>query len=94
MRIVWLPRAREEVRQAHLHIASTSPAGARAVVDRIRTQVAALREYPLIGRPGRVEGTRELVVSRTPFVVAYRISGKDIEILSVMHGARRWPEEF
>ena len=94
MRIVWLPRARDGVREAHAHIAATSPAAARGVVARIRAQVAILAEHPRIGRPGRVAGTRELVITRTPYIVAYRATGSDIEILAVFHGARRWPESF
>lgn len=94
MRIVWLPRARDEVREAHAYIASANPAAAKAVIARIRTQVKALADFPMSGRTGRVTGTRELIISKTPYIVAYRIAGDDIEILAVLHGARRWPESF
>ena len=94
MKLTWLPRAREDVRQAYAYIAESSPKGAKAVVDRIDAQVDTLLEFPRIGRPGRVAGTRELVIQRTPYVVAYRLSGADIEILAVLHGARQWPERF
>jgi toxin ParE1/3/4 len=53
-----------------------------------------LRAHPEIGRRERVEGTRELAIPNTPFVVAYRIAARRIEILAVIHGARRWPESF
>jgi plasmid stabilization system protein ParE len=42
------------------------------MAERIQEAVEYLMEYPNIGRPGRVSGTRELVVSGTPFVVVYR----------------------
>jgi toxin ParE1/3/4 len=44
-----------------------------------------------MGRIGRVKGTRELVISRTPFIAVYRIAGQRIEILRFLHGAQKWP---
>jgi toxin ParE1/3/4 len=56
--------------------------------------VETLARFPDSGRPGRVTGTRELVVTQTPFIVAYRRRGDAIEILSVLHGRQRWPDGF
>jgi len=42
----------------------------------------------------RVDGTRDLVILRTPYVVAYRIADDTVRILRVLHGARRWPEDM
>jgi addiction module RelE/StbE family toxin len=47
-----------------------------------------------MGRSGRIEGTRELVISRTPYIAAYRILGSTVQILRVLHGAQLWPEEM
>ena len=47
-----------------------------------------------LGRPGRVEGTRELVVPDTPYLVPYRGRGHAVEILRVFHGARKWPKKL
>ncbi len=58
------------------------------------TVVNRLTTAPSLGRPGRISGTRELVIRGTPYVVPYRIKGPDIEILRVYHGARRWPDRF
>jgi toxin ParE1/3/4 len=60
-------------------------------LERISDHVAALAEHPRMGRPGRVAGARELVINRTPFVVAYCVTGDVVGILRVMHGARKWP---
>jgi toxin ParE1/3/4 len=49
---------------------------------------------PGIGRPGRIEGTRELVIHRTPYIAAYRISGNTVRVLRLLHGAQQWPEEM
>jgi toxin ParE1/3/4 len=51
-----------------------------------------LSEDPRLGAPGRVPGTRELVIPKTPYVVPYRIRGRTIEIARVYHSSRRWPE--
>src|SRR2546429_486234 len=49
---------------------------------------------PISGRAGRVPGTRELIISNTPFIVAYAIEKTDIVVLAVYHGAQHWPEGF
>lgn len=63
-------------------------------MDRILASIDILERYPNAGRNGRVEGTRELVVAGTPFIVYYRIREGRVEILSVLHGSRKWPEDF
>jgi toxin ParE1/3/4 len=47
-----------------------------------------------MGRPGRVKGTRELVIVGTPYIVAYRIKGDAVQVLRVLHGAQKWPQGF
>jgi plasmid stabilization system protein ParE len=71
-----------------------NPAAAEHPFDRIMTSVDRLQELPSMGRPGRVAGTRELVVPRTPHIVAYFITGDHVEIAAVLHGARRWPDRL
>jgi toxin ParE1/3/4 len=56
--------------------------------------IARLEEFPRLGREGRIPGTRELIVSRTPYLVAYRIIGDAIHVLRVLHGRQRWPERL
>lgn len=62
--------------------------------DRIRVQVRQLLQFPETGRPGRIEGTRELVITRTPYIAANRITGETVRILRVLHGAQLWPDEM
>ncbi len=47
-----------------------------------------------MGRNGRVPGTRELVISGTPYIAAYRLAGNALRILRIIHGAQEWPEEM
>ena len=76
------------------YIEADSPKAAVAVDDRIESCVEGLAVFPEMGRKGRIEGTRELVIARTPYIAAYRISGETVVILRILHGARRWPEEM
>ena len=91
MRLFWTRLALDDLDHARAFIAAANPPAALKVVERIEGAVAALTAHPEIGRPGRLEGTRELIVVGTPFIVPYRLRGDRIEILGVIHGARRWP---
>jgi len=62
------------------------------MLDRIFSAVELLERYPAAGRPGRIPGTRELVIVPTPFLIAYRTRRGTIEILALLHGARKWPD--
>jgi toxin ParE1/3/4 len=73
------------------YIESDNPRAAVEVDLRIKGQTETLIGFPASGRPGRVRGTREFVIDRTPYIVAYRIKGDRVRILRVLHGARRWP---
>jgi addiction module RelE/StbE family toxin len=76
------------------HIEADSPRAAATVDDRIGDSAALLIQFPERGRPGRVEGTRELVIDRTPYLAAYRIVGDTVRILRILHGSRQWPDEM
>jgi toxin ParE1/3/4 len=94
IRIKWLDLAVDDLDDIAGYISQDNPEAARRTVRRLWTAVKSLAEQPEMGRPGRVHGTRELVVSDTPFVVPYRVVGSEIEILRVLHGARDWPKSF
>jgi plasmid stabilization system protein ParE len=80
----------------HLHdyIADDNPAAARRMVSRLREAAGHVRRRPQIGKRGRVEDTRELVIAGTPSIVVYAIEGHEVQIVAVIHGAQRWPETF
>jgi toxin ParE1/3/4 len=81
--------------QAHDYITlSKSDQVAARITMHIATSVQRLATFPMSGRSGRVPDTRELVISNSPFVVAYRIQKERIVILAIYHGAQQWPEEF
>jgi len=95
MNILWSPEAIDDLISLRAYIAEDNPAGARGVALHIIYNIEqSLPNNPQMGRPGRVPGTRELVIPKTPFVVPYRLQRNVIQILRVYHGARRWPENF
>ena len=71
-----------------------SPRAAVKVDDQIVAAVRRLLDFPESGRPGRVAGTRELVVPRTPFIAAYVVNGDRVRILRILHGAQVWPDDI
>ena len=92
MRIVWSEDALEDLQSLRDFIGRDSPKAARETALRIVTAVETLLPpHPDIGRPGRVAGTRELVVAQTPYIVPYRMDADVISVLRVYHAARRWP---
>ena len=95
MKIAWSPEAIEDLASLRAYIAEDSPAAARQVVlDIIQNVEQLLPDNPNIGRAGRVPGTREFVIPRTPYIVPYRFQRNTIQILRVYHAARRWPDEL
>ncbi|MGQ0682757.1 type II toxin-antitoxin system RelE/ParE family toxin [Bradyrhizobium sp.] len=92
---VWSPEAIDDLVALRAYIEQDNPAAAQRVALHIVHNIEALlANSPEMGRPGRVPGTRELVIPKTPFIVPYRVLGSTIQILRIFHGARRWPETF
>lgn len=94
MKLVWSQRALEDRRAIFDYIEADDPHAAVLVDDRIRDATWRLIEFPESGRPGRVEGTRELVIARTSYIAPYEIGDGVVRILRVIHGARMWPDAF
>ena len=94
MRVRWLRKALRNLDEEAAYIANDDSAAARMVVERVLNAVAMLAQQPDMGRPGRVPGTRELVVQRTRYIVPYRVRGDAVEILRVFHTSRRLPQRW
>ncbi len=87
----WLRQALKNLEQAYDYIAVDDLDAAIAIVLKIQAATEQLAEFPLMGRVGRVEGPRELVIGGTPFIVIYRVKGQAVEILRVLHASRKYP---
>ena len=95
MRLVWSTPSIDDISALRAFIASDSPVAAKRISLRIVDAVESLLPFnPEAGRKGRVPETRELVIARMPFIVAYRINDTTIEVLRIYHGSRRWPDRL
>ena len=94
MKIEWSAFAIQDRDSIFDFIEAESPKAAVLVDGRIDDQVNQLARFPEFGRLGRVDGTRELVISQTPYIVPYRIYGDVIRVLRVLHQAQQWPEDL
>ena len=93
--IEWTEQATRQLDQVRDYLGfSNSEKVAARITMQIVTSVQRLAAFPMLGRPGRVPGTRELVISNTPFIAAYAIEKARIVVLAIYHGAQRWPEVF
>jgi len=89
-----LRRAVENLIEEADYIARDDPEIAAAMLEKITEAVKRVGTYPQSGRPGRVAGTREVVVPDTPYILPYRIRKNVVEVLRVFHAARKWPSQF
>jgi toxin ParE1/3/4 len=94
MQVKWLRQALRNLDEEAAHIAQDSPQSAAALVKHMMASADMLAAHPQMGRPGRVPGTRELVVTRFPYILPYRVREQNVEILRVFHTARKWPQRF
>ncbi len=94
MILEWLPAAEQDFADLVEYIADDNPIAAIEQGNEIENQISLLIDHPQMGRPGRIKGTRELVIVRTPYLTAYRIKGKKIQILRILHSSREWPKRF
>ena len=88
MKIRWTQEAATNLEQIGLYIAEQNVDAAFKAINTIYERIENLRQFPSRGRVGREAGTRELVLSPLPYIVAYRIAESSLEILHIWHGAQ------
>ena len=94
MQVRWLRAALRNLDEEASYIAADDARAARPAVACVLDAVAQLVEQPGLGRPGRVPGTRELVMPKTRYLVPYRANGETVDILRVFHTSRRPPQRW
>jgi len=92
VKIRWTAVAADDLKSVHEYLSEHAPGRADAIINRILSSIDVLEQYPNLGRKGRLEGTRELAITGTPFIVFYRLQENQIEILGVLRAARKWPD--
>jgi toxin ParE1/3/4 len=93
MKLVWSPTSKRHLVAIKEYLVDRNPKAAESVILAIQSSAKALKKTPFIGRPGRVEGTRKLVIQKTSFIVVYSVTER-VEILAVIHSSRMWPDSF
>ncbi len=93
-KIRWLRLAFADLDELMVYIARDNPEAATKVAGKIWETTRMLLNYPAMGKPGRVPGTREMVVAGTSYIVPYRVVANEVQILRILHGTRKWPEKF
>jgi len=94
VKIRWTMPAADQMRMIFDYIAADNPTAAGRTVKRIHEAIRSIAHMPYAGRIGRVDGTLEITVSGTSYVIAYKILENMIHVLAVFHGAQEWPEFF
>lgn len=92
MKIRWEEDAAADLDEIYHYVAGDNASAAEREVERVIAGVGNLSVHPAAGRPGRVSGTRELVIP--PYIVAYRVKAGAVQVLRILHAARRWPENL
>jgi len=93
MRVRWTTDAADDLERICDYIAESRPESARRVAQSVVERIGTLKEFPHLGRSGRIEGTREIAFPPLPYVAVYEIldAQDEVRVLRILHGAQRWP---
>jgi toxin ParE1/3/4 len=92
MQVQWLTKAKKNLEAVLEHLHDENPAAARQLAIIVRAATLSLAEFPARGRPGRIAGTRELVIEGYPFIIPYRVRGDSIQIIRIFHTRKDLPK--
>ena len=91
MELRWTEDAAADLEQIANYLLDHVPERAADIVEQIYNAPSGLLKFPQRGRPGKKEGTRELVLSPLPYIVVYQIGEEIIHVVRILHGAQQWP---
>jgi len=92
MQVKWLRRALRNLEQARNYVFQDNPTAAQELIIKIQNAANQLQKYPFMGKNGRVEGTKELIISNSPYILIYRVKEESVEVLRILHTSKRYPE--
>ncbi len=92
MQVKWLHRALRNLEQARNYVFPANPTAAQELIIKIQNAANQLENYPFMGKSGRVEGTKELIISNSPYILIYRVKDESVEIIRILHTSKRYPE--
>jgi toxin ParE1/3/4 len=91
MQLRWTTAAVDDLEGIAEYLFEKSPQNAAQIIRKIYEAPSVLNKYPNLGRPGKKEGTRELVISPLPYIVIYQVKVDILYIVRILHGAQDWP---
>ncbi len=94
MKIRWLPTAQRNFEAELLKIAADDENAAKRIAALVKERVERLAQFPESGRPGRIPGVRELVLSGLPYILPYRVRGRVVEVLRFFHTSQEPPKQW
>ena len=90
MRVVWSPQALDDRDAIWAYIAADTPSAAIRVDADLADAIGGLGDYPELGRPGLIPGTRELFPIHS-YRIVYELSDDEVQVLAIVHTSRLWP---
>lgn len=92
MQVKWLKWALRNLEQARNYVFQDNPTAAQELIIKIQNAANQLQKYPFMGKNGRVECTKELIISNSPYILIYRVKEESVEVLRILHTSKRYPE--
>ncbi|MFM6250342.1 MAG: type II toxin-antitoxin system RelE/ParE family toxin, partial [Dolichospermum sp.] len=90
--VKWLRQALRNLEQVRNYIIQDNPTAAQELIIKIQNAANQLEKYPFMGKSGRVEGTKELIISNSPYMIIYRVKEESVEVLRILHTSKCYPE--
>lgn len=87
----WTKQALTDLKNIHNYIAQDNPTAAKSMVSKIQDITNHLKKHSQIGTDGRVKGTRELFIPKSPYFLVYRVKNNYVDIIALIHSSRKWP---
>jgi plasmid stabilization system protein ParE len=91
VRVRWLRSGLRSIEIAEAYIAADNPQAAARLVDTVRSRAQLLADNPKIGRVGRIRGTREMILGGMPFLIVYRLTSDEVQVLRRLHTSQEFP---
>ena len=91
MRVRWLRSGLRSIEIAEAYIAADNPQAATRLVDTVRSRAELLADNPKLGRVGRIPGTREMILGGMSFLIVYRLTSDEVQILRLLHTSQEFP---
>jgi len=91
MQVRWTKAAADDLESIANYLFEKTPEHAARLIRELYTAPSSLKRFPNRGRPGKKEGTRELVLRALPYIIVYRVSGENLHVVRILHGAQDWP---